>query len=185
MKKRTVLIAVVAGVVLFTVAGRNHRNVQTTDNRSLQVSQPPAVTEAASPSKAPIPSHTPKPTPMPKPSPTPAPTPIPEPVPEPEPEVETAAPEENVIRPEIKEALDSYEAFFDEYVDLMEQISENPGDLGLMVAYANYMTQYTETMEKMDALGNSDLTTAELAYYLEVTARIEQKLLGVAADMQN
>ena len=36
-------------------------------------------------------------------------------------------------------------------------------------------------MNKMQALNNGELNDAELAYYLEVTARINAKLLLVAA----
>ena len=36
-------------------------------------------------------------------------------------------------------------------------------------------------MNKLDAIDEDDLTTAELAYYIEVTSRIQQKLLTVVA----
>ncbi len=55
--------------------------------------------------------------------------------------------------------------------------TSNPTDTGLLSEYVSLITQYVEVMESMDALGEEDLNTAELAYYIEVTARIEQKLL--------
>lgn len=44
----------------------------------------------------------------------------------------------NGIRPEIKEALDSYEKFFDEYCAFMKKYSENPSDLSLIMSFATY-----------------------------------------------
>ena len=35
-------------------------------------------------------------------------------------------------------------------------------------------------MQKIDALGESELSDAELAYYMEVTSRVSQKLLRAA-----
>ena len=42
------------------------------------------------------------------------------------------------------------------------------------------LRNYTEFAEKIDAFDESELTNAELAYYLEVTNRVSQKLLRVA-----
>ena len=39
---------------------------------------------------------------------------------------------------------------------------------------------YAEFSEKIDAMDESELTTAETAYYLEVTSRVSQKLLLAA-----
>ena len=91
----------------------------------------------------------------------------------------TAAPVDG-IRPEFKEAMDSYEAFFDEYVAFMKNFSSNPNSmLSLMGEYTNFLTRYSETMEAMDALGEEEMSAEESAYYLEATARINQKLLSV------
>ena len=84
------------------------------------------------------------------------------------------------IRPEFKEALDSYEAFFDEYCEFMKKYMESPDDLNLLMYYASYVSKYTEVMESMDKLGEVEMSDAELKYYIEVTNRINQKLLDVA-----
>ncbi len=81
------------------------------------------------------------------------------------------------MRPEFKEALDSYEEFFDEYCDFMNKFSESPGDLTLLGEYADYISKYSEMTEKMNELDNGDMNDAELKYYLEVTERINKKLL--------
>ncbi|GAB5081768.1 hypothetical protein Osc1_09410 [Hominimerdicola sp. 21CYCFAH17_S] len=103
-------------------------------------------------------------------------------------ETETKVPEEDKpaenlvdgMRPEFKEALDSYEDFFDEYCDFMKKFNESPDDLSLLSEYTEYLTQYSETMEKMSELDDGEMNDAEMKYYLEVTNRISQKLLDAA-----
>lgn len=86
------------------------------------------------------------------------------------------------IRPEFQEAMDSYEAFFDEYVSFMKKYENASQDdvLGMMDEYTDYLKQYTETMSKMEALDDGDLSTEEALYYAEVTNRISKKLIEVA-----
>ena len=104
-------------------------------------------------------------------TPKPAPTSTPQPV---------AA--ENEIRPEVKEFLDSYEAFTEEYIAFMERFENaDATDLAAMMGdYASILARYADFAEKVDAMEDDDLTDAELAYYLEVTTRVSQKLLLAA-----
>lgn len=99
-----------------------------------------------------------------------------------EPEPTTPAVAENEIRPEVKEFLDSYEAFMDEYVAFMQKYSNaDPSELAAMMAdYNAMMGRYAEFAEKIDALDEAELTNAELTYYLEVTNRVNQKLMTTA-----
>ncbi len=83
------------------------------------------------------------------------------------------------IRPDFKNAMDSYEDFFKSYCEFMKKYQKNPSDMGLLMDYAKFMQQYSETMEKMENLKSDNLNTAELAYYTEVTARITKMLLEV------
>lgn len=88
------------------------------------------------------------------------------------------------MRPEFKEAMDTYEAFFDEYIAFMKKYAESDGtDLTLLSDYADYMSKYAETMEAFEAWENKELNTAETAYYIEVQTRISQKLLQVAQQV--
>ncbi|MCD7807807.1 MAG: hypothetical protein LUH02_00575 [Erysipelotrichaceae bacterium] len=80
------------------------------------------------------------------------------------------------ISTEFKEAMDSYEDFFDEYIAFMEKYAESDDSLSMLADYSSYLSQYSETMQKMDAIDEDDLSDEELAYYLEVTARITKKL---------
>lgn len=85
------------------------------------------------------------------------------------------------LRPEFKEAMDSYEAFYDEYCAFMEQYNENPTDLTLIGKYADMLTRLSEMNEKFEAWEDEDLNDAELKYYLEMHSRIFAKLADVAS----
>lgn len=86
----------------------------------------------------------------------------------------------NGMRPEFKAAMDSYEAFFDEYCEFMEKYSKNPSDLSILTDYTSFMSKYTDYMEKLEKWESEDMNDAELKYYTEVTLRIEKKLLEAA-----
>lgn len=96
---------------------------------------------------------------------------------------ETAEPDDAVseggLRPEFKEAMDSYENFMNEYVDFMKKYEENPDDISFLADYAKYMADYADAMEKFDAWEGEDLNTEELQYYIEVQSRVSQKLVEV------
>lgn len=86
------------------------------------------------------------------------------------------------IRPEFKEAMDSYEAFFDEYCEFMKKYNESDDTTSLLADYASYMVKYTDTMQKMNNISEDELTDAEVAYYTEVSARISAKLIEAGAQ---
>ena len=90
-------------------------------------------------------------------------------------------PASDVIRPEIKEAIDSYERFIDEYVAFVENYDAS--DLTMLAEYADFMSKYAEYSEKMDSLDDQELTDAEEAYYTEVLLRTSQKTLNAAAAL--
>lgn len=85
------------------------------------------------------------------------------------------------IRPEFQEAMDEYEAFFDEYCDVMNQYKDNPTDLTLLSKYADMMTRLSEMEQSFAEWEDEDLNATELAYYLKVSARILEKLQDVAS----
>ena len=73
--------------------------------------------------------------------------------------------------------MDSYEAFFDEYIAFMKAVSDDPTNTAMLLRYAAMMMKYTETVEKLEAIDESRLSPADDAYYLEVLMRIQVKLL--------
>lgn len=85
-------------------------------------------------------------------------------------------PDASAVDPDFKAMMDEYEAFFDEYVEFMQAYSENPTSVELMGQYSDLMSQYTETMNSIAEIDTSNLSPADSAYYLEVTARIYEKI---------
>lgn len=84
------------------------------------------------------------------------------------------------IRPEFKEAMDSYELFFDEYVKFMKKYKEAKDITSMMSEYSSMMKQYIDTMAALQEIGESELSDKEAFYYAEVMFRISQKLLEAA-----
>ena len=81
------------------------------------------------------------------------------------------------LRTDFKEAMDSYEEFMDEYVTFMKKYADSNGnDLTLLADYAEYMSKYSEFVEDFDKWDEEEMSDEELAYYLQVQARVYQKL---------
>ncbi len=81
------------------------------------------------------------------------------------------------IRPEFKDAMDSYEAFYDEYCNFMKKYLENPADVELLAEYADMLERLADMDAKFEAWTNEDLTNEETKYYLEVADRVAKKLI--------
>ena len=84
------------------------------------------------------------------------------------------------IRPEFKEAMDSYEVFFDEYCEFMKNYKSSDNPASMLGDYTDYMAKYTDAMTKMSELDDGTLSKEEVAYYAEVTTRITKKLAEAA-----
>ena len=85
------------------------------------------------------------------------------------------------MRPEFKEAMDTYEDFMNEYCDFMEKYAESDDtDLELLADYADYMSKYNDVVEAFEKWENDDMNARETEYYLEVQLRINKKLIEVA-----
>lgn len=83
------------------------------------------------------------------------------------------------VTPSFKETMDSYEKFFDDYIAFMKKYMDNPSDVTLIADYTKFMTQYTDTMNKLDSIDTDSLSEADYLYYTEVMARISKKLAEV------
>lgn len=86
----------------------------------------------------------------------------------------------NGMRKDFKEAMDSYESFMNEYVTFMKKYSEKPSDFTLLAEYAEYMSKYSDMCAKFDKWESEDMNDAETAYYIDVQARVNKKLLEVS-----
>lgn len=83
------------------------------------------------------------------------------------------------MRPEFKEAMDAYEAFYDEYCAFMVKYSQNPTDFNLLMQYAGMLTKLGEMDEAFKQWDQEELNNAELKYYLEVNNRVMQKMVDI------
>lgn len=85
------------------------------------------------------------------------------------------------VDPEFKAALDQYEAFIDGYCDFLEAYltADTDTQLSMMEDYAAWMSQYTEVMDAVRTLDacQDEMTPAQLSYYIEVTARVSQRMI--------
>lgn len=82
---------------------------------------------------------------------------------------------------EFKEAMDSYEAFIDEYVAFMKKYSDSNGtDMSLISDYTKYMTKLDDANKKFEKWNNSNMNAEESAYYIQVQTRVNKKLLEAA-----
>lgn len=84
------------------------------------------------------------------------------------------------LRPEFKAAMDSYEAFYDSYCEIITKYKANPSDLSILTEYSSMLVKMAEMQKAFDEWNSEDLNKEELAYYLEVSNRITQKLLKVS-----
>lgn len=80
------------------------------------------------------------------------------------------------VSAEFKNTMDEYEAFFDDYVEFMQMYKES-NDVAMMGKYAEMMNQAVVSMQALENMDTESMTVAEQAYYIEVMARIEKKLL--------
>ena len=84
------------------------------------------------------------------------------------------------MRPEFKQAMDSYEEFMNEYCEFMKKYAESDGtDVELLADYTSYMSKYADVVEDFEAWDDGEMNTAETAYYLDVQTRVSKKLLAV------
>ena len=75
------------------------------------------------------------------------------------------------VNREFKRTMDSYEGMMDAYIQAMKS--------GDSMKILSAMTQYTQALEALDEVDEDELSDADMAYYLAVTARVSQKLLAV------
>lgn len=83
------------------------------------------------------------------------------------------------MRPAFKEAMDAYEAFYNEYCDFLSKYAQNPTDFSLLGQYAGMLSKAGEMDEAFKEWKEDDMNSEELQYYLEVSSRVLQKLAGV------
>lgn len=86
----------------------------------------------------------------------------------------------SLVTPEFKETMDSYEAFYDDYIDFMQKC--NSGEIDLLEMMDNYtkmLTDMEDWTSKIESIDEENLSPADSAYYTLVTLRVSKKLLDV------
>lgn len=87
----------------------------------------------------------------------------------------------NGMRRDFKSAMDSYEAFYDEYYEFMLEYKNNPTDLTLLSKYSELLIKAAEMDAAFKSWDENEMNDTELKYYLEVNNRIMQKLVDIAS----
>ena len=81
--------------------------------------------------------------------------------------------------PEVREILDAYESFVDDYVDFMKKYKDDPTNLNLLSEYTDMLSDYSDFTTKIGNLDYSQMSAEDAQYYLDVTNRCTKKLLEV------
>ena len=123
----------------------------------------------------PIPSNTPIPTSTPVPTNTPVPTDAPAAI-QPKQSSSSAV----GVDPDLKAFMDSYESFMDEYVAFMQSFDSSSSSLSALTNYAAMMSKYADFAAKAGDLDTDAMSAADYAYYMEVMARVNAKMLTAA-----
>lgn len=87
---------------------------------------------------------------------------------------------EDSIRPEFKDAMDSYEAFYTDYCEFMKEFNENQSDLTLLAKYGDMLVKAEEMNEAFEEWDEDEMNDEELKYYLDVNNRVMKMLVDVA-----
>ena len=95
-------------------------------------------------------------------------------------EEEVIVEESNEVTPSFKEQMDAYEAFFDEYIALMESVQNDP-TIVTSTKYIEFLGKYMEYTQALDNINEAELTDADYLYYLEVNTRIQEKILKASS----
>ena len=80
---------------------------------------------------------------------------------------------------DFREMIDSYEAFMNEYVDFMKEYKNSDDTMGMLTEYTEIMAKYSDWVKKIGEVDQSSLSADDLAYFLEVTGRVTEKLASV------
>ncbi len=178
MKTKTLLILLVSTLSLAlsggcgrgtpeTSGGNGGASPAVTEPETEEMTQPKTEKPTEAPTEAPTEPPTESPTEKPTQPPTEKPT-----------EPPTEAVLDSTVRTEVKEAIDAYETFIDDYIAFMSNYNSlsEADALSFAADYAKFLADYATNVSKFEAL-DSDLTVAEEAYYTEVSLRVTDKLL--------
>lgn len=88
----------------------------------------------------------------------------------------------NAVDPDLKAFLDEYEAFMNDYIDFMVKYQNSDDTMSMISDYAEIMKDYVYYVEAVDKYEPDEMSAADAAYYIDVTARIFKKLVSASLD---
>lgn len=80
------------------------------------------------------------------------------------------------VSSEFKEMMDEYEEFMDEYIAFMKKYKNGGNASEMLEDYNDYLDKYKEFTKKIEKVDESKLSSADNAYFIEVTTRVNKKL---------
>lgn len=86
---------------------------------------------------------------------------------------------EQGISQDFRTAMDSYEAFYDEYCDVLRRYQLDPTNYSLLFQYNELLKKAAEVDAAFQHWNDDDLSSEELQYYIEVNNRVMQKIASV------
>jgi hypothetical protein len=89
---------------------------------------------------------------------------------------ETKSSEASGVTPELKEFLDSYEAFMDEYIEFMQKYQNSNNAPEMLEDYLAMMKEYGRFAETLSKYDKDQMSAADFEYYLDVVTRVEKKM---------
>lgn len=76
--------------------------------------------------------------------------------------------------------VDSYEAFYNEYVEFMKKYTSEGNPVDMLVDYGSMTKRYAEMNEKMASVDEDSLSAEDYQYFIDAQTRINQKLAELA-----
>ena len=84
------------------------------------------------------------------------------------------------VNPDFKATMDGYESYINEYIDFLNTYNSDPSNVvGMLTQYNEMMQEYADWTEQINAINESSLSAADLAYYTEVMGRVNARLLEI------
>ncbi|MBO6047886.1 MAG: hypothetical protein J6P61_09115, partial [Erysipelotrichaceae bacterium] len=83
----------------------------------------------------------------------------------------------SVIDPKFKKSMDKYYKFMKKYAKFMKKYQNSDNQIAMMSDYTELLSEYTEWVDAIDSVDEDDLNDAELAYYIDIQAKVSKLLL--------
>lgn len=78
-----------------------------------------------------------------------------------------------------RNVMDSYESFMNKYVDFMKKYKNSSDTASMLSDYSEMMKDYQKYADSISGYNQSNLSADDWAYYLDVTTRVNKKLLEI------